>query len=267
MPLQRSFVREVASDCPHSSDLYRPRCFRRVTAAFESLTLHRWTPFLATSFLAFALVASACGHGRLAPAESAQIVREMPNAAVTNRDGVRLVATFDDLRGLQRELPDNVVAVKIRVVNHGAQNLQLLYEDFRLIGKRGHVYHALPVIPLDHRDLVARVAPVRPIYATENFQVAALYQDVYPSLPPSPAPMTRDKTLYDTAYGKWGGGPPPAELRRMAMPEGTLEPAGEITGYLYFESPIGSESHLSLRATLGGRASQPNTLTIPLRVD
>ncbi len=191
----------------------------------------------------------------------------MPNAAVTNSDGVRLVATFDDLRGLQRELPGNIAAVKIRIVNHSDHDLRLLYEDFRLVGKRGHVYHALPVIPLDHRELVARVAPLRPIYATENFQVAALYQDIYPSLPPSPVPMTRDKTLYDTAYGRWGGGLPPTELRRMAMPEGTLEPAGEITGYLYFENPIGSESHLTLKATLGGPASEPKTLTIPLQVD
>ena len=216
--------------------------------------------------MAFSLGVSACGHGHLGPAKSAQIVRDMPNAAVTNSDGVRLVATFDDLRGLQRDLPDNIAAVKIRIVNHSDHDIRLLYEDFKLVGKRGRVFHALPVIPLDHGELVARVAPVRPIYATENFQVAALYHDVYPSLPPSAVPMTRDKALYDTAYRKWGGSPP-GELLRMAMPEGSLEPAGEITGYLYFESPIGSESRLTLRATFDGPVSQPTTLTIPLQVD
>jgi hypothetical protein len=186
MPFRPLFVREGAPDCAHTSDLRRAKCLRRVSSAFESLTQHRWPSLLAITFVAFALVAPACGHGHLAPGESAQIVRDMPNAAVTNSDGVRLVATFDDLRGLQRQLPGNVAAVKIRIINHSDYDLQLLYENFRLVGKRGHVYHALPVIPLDHRDLVASVAPVRPIYATENFQVAALYQDIYPSLPPSP---------------------------------------------------------------------------------
>jgi hypothetical protein len=215
------------------------------------------------------MVGGACAHGQLVPGASAQVVADAPRAAVAVVNDIRVVADCDDWRDLADRLPKKVTPIKVRIVNHSQSNLRVLYESFELLGRHGRVYRALPVIPLDHSELVAKSGPVDPMFAVANFQVAPRYHDVYPSLDSWPTPLARDEATYTKSYRQWGGAPPQRELRRMALPEGVLGPGGEITGYLYFENPIGVEDRVTFRAEMdAGRTDQVvATIKIPLRVD
>jgi hypothetical protein len=210
-----------------------------------------------------------CGHGRLIPAENARLVDGAPDVAVDVKDGVRVVASLDDWRGVAGALPDELTPIKVRVVNHSQRPITILGERFSLTGRKGHRYRAVPAIPLEHAALVAGMGPLRPFFATSNFSIAARYRDVYPQLEAWPTPLPRSDPRAERADGRWNGHPPNRELCRMALPEGVLGPEGEITGYLYFENPTGSERTLTLDADLpSAQDAGPGTsIAIPLRVD
>jgi hypothetical protein len=230
-----------------------------------------WSPRPPRAGLAFIVAAAAsCGHGgRLVPADDARLMPDTKDVAVAGDRGVRVVASLDDWRGLAGELPPGITPIKLRVVNHAPRPIAVLYEHLVLEGREGRRYLAVPTIPLDHAQLLARTGPVRPIFATWKFEVAARYHDMYPALDAWPVPLTRDDEAYERAYRAWNGSPPSPELRRLALPEGVLAPDGEVTGYVYFVSPIGSESALTLDADLvsDGTGDPVASIRIPLRVD
>jgi hypothetical protein len=238
----------------------RAPCF--VVASMSGHGLKR-----ATCILAVAASAISCGHGRLVPAPTAQLAAEA--APVGTDAGVRLVANLDDWRGLADRLPDELTPIKIRIVNRGDEPVSILYQALTLRGHKGRVYHAVPAIPLDHARLLERTGPIRPVFAASSFDVAARYRDAYPDLRVWPRHLKRDDSYYERAYERWSGHPPGRELCRMALPEGVLEPGGEITGYVYFENPTSSESALALTAHLAsGRDDRPvASIKIPLRVE
>jgi hypothetical protein len=223
---------------------------------------------LACIVVAAAAVAS-CGHGRLVPAADARLMADTKDVAVAGDGGVRVVASLDDWRGLAGELPAGFTPIKLRVVNHAPRPVAVLYEHLALEGRKGRRYLAVPAIPLDHAQLLARNGPITPIFAAWKFEVAARYHDIYPALDAWPVPLTRDDQTYERAYREWNGSPPGPALRRLALPEGVLAPDGEVTGYVFFESPIGSESTLTLDADLvsDGTGDRVASIRIPLRVD
>ncbi len=233
------------------ADSRRPRAWDLVIAA------------LAASALA------SCAHSRLVPAEGAKLVRDGEGATLQVDDGVRFVATLDDWRGLGDKLPDDVTPIKVRIVNHSGQSIAILYERIALIGRKGKAYRALPVVPLVDDGAKGGRQEIRPIFATAKFQVAPRYSDVYPSLAPGPNRLPRDEDYYRKAYSAWHGALPSREIRRMALPEGVLAPGGELTGYLYFENPIDTESKVTLSAELpsGRTDTVVGRIDIPLRVD
>jgi hypothetical protein len=215
------------------------------------------------------LTGASCGHGRLAPGQDAELVPEVATSAVAVDSGIRVVASLGDSGGMQKELPDQVAPIKIRVVNRGQRPVSILYEHFSLEGKRGRRYHVVPAVPLTHATLLAGMGPIQPIFASSNFEVAARYHDIYPSLDASPSPLPREQGGDDPRASLWATRAPDREVCRMELPEGVLGPGGEITGYLYFEDPTRSESALTLVANL---VSQPNgdtvaSVKIPLQVE
>jgi hypothetical protein len=210
-----------------------------------------WWPRKLAGLLGVGFVASAgCGHERLEPASGARLASDTSDAVVAVDAGVRVVASLNDWRGAPTALPDEVTPIKIRVVNRGNRPVSILYENFALEGRGGRRYRVIPAIPLAHATLLAGMGPIEPLYATSNFEVAARYHDIYPSLDPWPAPLSReDRTSKETDV-RWKGQAPGREVCRMELPEGVLAPEGEITGYLYFEDPTRRESLLTLDADL-----------------
>jgi hypothetical protein len=219
-------------------------------------------------FVAAALASAACAHGRLVPAPSAQVIPDAPGAAVAVVGGVRVVANLGDARGLGSKLPSGITPIEIRVVNHSDRPVTILYERFTLEGPKGHRYRVVPAIPLDHASLLAGMGPIRPVFARSGFQVAPRYHDIYPQLDAWPTPLPRDPARSAEAGEHWTDHAPTREVCRMELPEGVLGPDGEITGYLYFEDPTGSERALTLDAELrADKGDAVASLKIPLQVE
>jgi hypothetical protein len=195
-------------------------------------------------------------------------VPEAPDVVVAADAGVRVVASLNDWRGAPQALPEEVTPIKIRVVNHGTRPVSILHEHFVLEGRGGRRYRVIPAVPLAHATLLAGMGPIEPLYASSNFEVAGRYHDIYPTLEPWPAPLSRDDRITEETDVRWKGEAPGREVCRMELPEGVLAPAGEITGYLYFEDPTRTEKILTLDADLVSDEGRDTvaSIKIPLQV-
>lgn len=211
------------------------------------------------------LFAAACGHGRLVPARSATIVPGAPGAAFLVEGGVRCSADALAWQGRPGDLPTSVTPVKVRIVNTSGKPIRLLYQDFALVGKGGRKYPAVPILPLDPDDSAPRLDP---IYASTKFFVAPRFHGVYPGLDAWSKPLDRDDDLYERAYHRWGPEPRSRQALRMGMPEGVLDDGGVISGFLYFESPLGREDRVTFEAEFGNGAGDDTVaaVKIPFRV-
>jgi hypothetical protein len=205
----------------------------------------------------------ACGHGHLVPAHEAKTVLGAPTAALSEENGVRVTVDADEWRGKTEELP--VTPLKVRIVNHSGRSIKLLYEDFALEGdKRGRVYRALPLVPLEDTN-----ASIRPTYASEKFFVAARHRDAYPTLTPWPQELPRDMDLYNRQYRAWSQGMPTREMQRLGLPEGVLADGGEVAGFLYFPDAGISDKRVHVKVNLDdSETAEPvATVDIPFRVE
>lgn len=206
---------------------------------------------------------SACGHGRLVPARNAKTVLGAPTAALYEDNGIRVTVDADEWRGKPDELP--VTPLKVRIVNHSGRAIRVLYEDFAVEDDQGgHVYRALPVVPLD-----ASPASIRPTYASDKFFVAARHRDAYPTLTPWPQELPRDADLYRRQFHAWHEGLPTREMQRLGLPEGVLADGGEVAGFLYFPQARGSDDRVHVKVNLddGDTAEPVATVDLPFRVE
>ena len=212
-----------------------------------------------------ALLMAGCGHGKLVPGPSATIVPGAPGAAYRIVDGVRCSADVEAWVGRPGALPASVTPVKVRIVNSSGSSIRLLYQDFALVGKNGRKYLPVPVLSMEPDENAPRLDPV---YASTKFFVAPRFKDVYQALEAWPQPLGRDDDLYQTQYRLWGKQHPSLEVLRMGMPEGVLADGGVISGFLYFENPVGNEDHLTFEAEFDatdGHATV-SSVQIPFRV-
>jgi hypothetical protein len=213
-------------------------------------------------------VGGGCGHGVLRPGPSARVIDGAPGAAYSVAAGVRCSADVGAWRGRAADLAGDVVPVKVWIKNGSGRAIRLLAEDFVLVGKSGHSYRPIPVLPLGDAEGPAP-RDVEPMYASSKFYVAPRLHGVYPTLEPWRTPLQRDEQLYDRQYRRWGKHRPTVEMIRMALPEGVLDDGGMISGFLYFENPVDEESRVTFQADFG-RDDGSGTVAaveIPFRVD
>ena len=213
-----------------------------------------------------ALGAAGCAHGKLMPAPSATIVPGAPGAAFRIVDGVRCSADVEAWTGRPGALPPRLTPVKVRIVNSSGSSIRVLYQDFALVGKNGHRYLPVPVLSIEPDDSAPRLEPV---YASTKFFVAPRFKDVYQALEAWPQPLGRDDDLYQTQYRVWGKDRPSLEVVRMGMPEGVLGDGGVISGFLYFENPLGREDRVTFEAQFDATDGQATVaaVQIPFRVE
>ena len=216
--------------------------------------------------LGAALLVAGCAHGKLVPAPAATIVPGAPGAAYKIVDGVRCSADVEAWTGRPGKLPPFLTPVKVRIVNSSGSPIRLLYQDFALVGKHGHKYFPVPVLSIDPDENAPRLDPV---YAATRFFVAPRFKDVYQTLDAWPQPLGRDDDLYEQQYRRWGKERPALEVVRMGMPEGVLEDGGVISGFLYFENPLGREDRVTFEAEFDATDGQATiaAVQIPFRVE
>ncbi len=209
----------------------RTRTSRAATSIFLSLTLG---------------VAAGCAQGQLLPAASAHPIPDAPGAAAAEDSGVRVAAEANDWTASPADLAERLTPIKVRIVNHSGGPIDILYQQFALVGARGHRYEPLPPLPVEGQAGPA----VHPVYAASSFFVAPKLHGAYPSLDPWSAPLPRDDDFYARQYGRWEKDLPTRPMRRMALPEGVLADGGEISGFLYFENATRREKRVTFHADI-----------------
>lgn len=217
---------------------------------------------------ALCLPALSCAHTKMLPAASAHTVAGAPEAAAEEIGGLRVSAEGDDWSANPVDLSSHLTPVKVRIVNHSGAPARIEYAQFTLVGGHGHVYRAIPVVPLEHETPRDGAGTIHPIYAASKFFVAPRYHDLYPTLPAWPRPLERVDT--DSGEARWAQGLPTHAMERMGLPEGVLDDGGEISGFLYFENATKWESRITFEADIAdGRYGDRELaeIEIPFRVE
>lgn len=202
------------------------------------------TPRGASSIF-LSLVAIGCAQGQLLPAASAHAIPDSPGAAVAQESGVRVSAEANDWSASPADLAERVTPIKVRIVNHSGGPIDILYQQFALVGGHGRRYEPLPPVPVS-----GAAGAVHPVYSASSFFVAPKLHVVYPSFDPWSAPLPRDEDFYARQYGRWEKDLPTRPMRRMALPEGVLADGGEISGFLYFENATRREKRVMFHADI-----------------
>lgn len=209
----------------------------------RSLTAARRTAIFLTLALA------GCATGRLRPAKSAHIIPDVPNAAIAEDSGIRIAAEANDWNAAPDDLVERLTPLKVRIINHSGEPIQILYQQFALVGADGRKYQPLPPAPI--AEGAAQAPPVHLVYASSKFFVAPRLHGVYPSLDTWSVPLARDDDFYARQVARWEQDLPSHPMRRMALPEGVLADGGEISGFLYFENATRKERRVTFQADLG----------------
>jgi hypothetical protein len=208
------------------------------------------TPGAASSTFLSALlsITAGCAQGQLLPAPSAHPIPDVAGAASAEDSGVRVAAEANHWTSAPTDLAERLTPIKVRIVNHSGGPIDILYQQFALVGEHGRRYAPLPPSPVP--DAGEAAAAVHPVFAASSFFVAPRLHGVYPSLEPWKEPLPRDDDFYARQFGRWDKDLPTRPMRRMALPEGVLADGGEISGFLYFENATRRERHVTFHADI-----------------
>ncbi|WP_257451319.1 hypothetical protein [Archangium lipolyticum] len=232
--------------------------------------------------LAASLLAAGCvTETKLQPLPSAETTRG--GAAVSETQGVRLVADGDAWRGTPSTLERIVTPVQVRIENQSGRPLRIRYEEFTLLGDSRFQYSALSPFELadEGRAAYGGSGPggsggsvrmsvglgfgwytgwANPPFYTWRHRGRGIYNPWY-------------DPWYDPFYRPYAYWDPPEplptrDMLREALPEGTLDTGGTITGFLFFQGVSEREGRVTLQARLvdARTGEQFGTLSIPFDV-
>lgn len=219
--------------------------------------------------LAGGLLLGGCAQTtNLEPAPSARQVAGVEDAAAARQSGVNMLVQAGIWPG-GPGVAEEVTPLRVKIENDSAQPLRINYKEFTLVGPDGKVYRALPPFRIDGEVATSPTGgPIAaPAFGYGGFAVARPYGPIYPGIGISPSPFLVDPFYYDRYYGYWRQTElPTQEMLSLAIPEGVLQPGGEVSGYLYFEKvPEEERLRLKYRANLVNAESGVNfaRVTIP----
>lgn len=204
---------------------------------------------------ALSLCLAGCGGGgqTFVPAATAERLDDTPTAAVARTDGVAIVADGTRWEYFPADLEQVLTPMYVELRNETGHEIAVRLRDFRIVTDRGEVYQAMPVhaVP-DEGPLRTNADLGGPLEPYQRFTFAPHYGPVYgPGV-----------DYYDGAWSEgWGVGPyhapgswrpdlPTEPMIRHALPEGVLEPGGEVAGFLYFEKVDDDARRITLNAQL-----------------
>ncbi len=205
--------------------------------------------------------------------------------AVAEAHGVRLVAEPNVWKGRPSNLESLVTPVLVRLENQSGRPLRLAYENFELVGDSRFSYAALSPFQVHREGLAVGGSGLQ----GPSFGVGLGWSwGGYPGLGYPWSPLVWDDSFYQPFWDPWWGsfyGPfyppygyypprtmeplPTRDMLRRALPEGTLENGGIISGFLYFQDVGEREARVTLQARLvDAHTGEPfGTLSIPFRVE
>jgi hypothetical protein len=209
----------------------------------------------------------------LVPAPGANLLPGPEAAAMAEQDGVRVEASPDVWSG-EAPISREVTPVRITIDNDGDAPIRIRYADFALQAP-GRVYPALP--PFEIEGSVAAPigrAPYGPVadpgFGATGFGVAPAYSPIYPGYPVVADDFfAYDPLWYDDWYARWRRYElPTAEMVGLAVPEGTLAPGGQLTGFLYFDDIPADvpRTRFTMEVVNARTGEQLDTIEIPFLV-
>jgi hypothetical protein len=229
------------------------------------------------------LAAAGCvRETQLVPLPNAQTLAGDQETAVTEDAGVRLVADGDAWKGRPGDLERRVTPVQVRLENRSGRPLRVTYDDFTLEGQSHFRYSAIP--PLSMRDSTASLEPGSGTGGSGAVAVGVGVSSGWGPYYPRYAHGGYwgwhggwyDPFWGSPFYGPYGYYPyyyyseplPTRDMLNRALPEGTLEDGGVVTGFLYFQGVADRERSVTLQAQLvDANSGEPfGSLNIPFEV-
>jgi len=220
---------------------------------------------------------------------------------VAEAEGVRLVADGDAWGGSPSDLEFIVTPVGVRIENQSGRPLRIDPASFKLLGASHFEYAALSPNELGEEGTAAVGGSGYAYAPTTSLSVGVGVGVGSPwgwGWGPSPftwgspwGPGWHGAGWYDPWYGpgygpgygyydpfwgpyaSWYWRPPPEplptrDMLRNALPEGTLDTGGTVTGFLYFQNVSVREGSVTLQASLvdARTGEQFGTISIPFGV-
>lgn len=184
------------------------------------------------------LAAAGCaGMPILVPTGESRVDQD---TAVMSERGIELTVNTQAWTG-QPEVARALTPIEVRVENRSEQPLRVRYQNFTLITDGGARYGAMPPLQIDRTiSEVKRYgydSPfTRPGFHHRGFRVAPYYGYLYPELTVYQGRFYYDPFYFNRYETVWKEIQlPTGDMIRRALPEGVLEPGGELQGMLFFE--------------------------------
>lgn len=179
--------------------------------------------------LALLLVVLACSSTR---------TEESPGALASAADaGVRVTMRTGAWTGDPANLEEFFTPVRVTLHNGSTHPLRIRYSELVIRSP------ALDFEPLPPQRLVKRNVEFRsgdpdlvPRFEHSGFRIAGHYVPSFSELRPWDYPFDVDEPWYERQFLRWTGSLPTLDMIETALPEGVLEPGGELGGFLYFET-------------------------------
>lgn len=191
---------------------------------------------------------TACSQrAELVPGQGALPAPDFSDGAVAEAAGVRVSATGDGWRGEPSNLETHYTPVLVRIENNSPHQLVIRYQKFEFQNAQRN-YDAIPPYDVDISTVDAIDVPA---YTLRSFAVAPYLTRFYSRVPPWSSPFRYDPAWYTGRYTAWRELQlPTADMVRMALPEGVLDPGGVAEGFVYFERIADDDRQVALNLDL-----------------
>lgn len=172
---------------------------------------------------AAAIAAAGCATPTLVPAPGANSLA--PHAATAETGGVRLVARAEAWASEPQRLPAHVTPMLVTVINDSERAIRVAYEGFALVGPDGRRYRAFEPARMEGvlTEMVGYVPEPGPYFAPSPAYFPGSVFWPHPAYWYNPGPALRYVRV------------PTVDMLRQALPEGLVEPGGQVSGFVYFE--------------------------------
>lgn len=208
------------------------------------------------------LLLAACSHPFQAASPN-QSVPGSPQVARAAAKGVSMTAQINAWTGDPAGLESIVTPVKVSLMNESDHPVSLRYKNFTLSNPAGVHGEAIP--PFEIKGSTDPVAEsISPSYTFRSFYPYPAYRMYGSAYNFWPDNFGWDAAWYNSAYQYWSRELPTADMLRKAIPEGVLNPGGEVSGYLYFQLVPSDANMLDLQSKLFDATTHDPLATLDL---